>query len=66
MINVDDDGAPLVVMVILMTKMTTIMRMMILIVNAKLTSTFVDVPNKISILQDQRKYWLQKTPPSNL
>ena len=33
--------------------------------NAKLTSTFVDVPNKISILEDQRKYWPRKTKVSN-
>ena len=49
--------------VIFMTKTMTMI--MILTVNAKLTSTFVDVPNKISILQDQRKYWPQKTPASN-
>ena len=39
--------------------------MIIVIVNAKLTSAFVDVPNKISIQEDQRKYWPLKTKVSN-
>ena len=46
-------------LLIVMTMMMTAMA------SAKLTSTFVDVPNKISILEDQRKYWPLKTKVSN-